>query len=81
MKKKYMDQLVPDVFLPQDEYYDIPYGAIVSKDIDNLLVAGRCISAEFEAVGSARVIGTCFCHRGSCWDNCRNEHPAGKSRF
>jgi len=60
MKTKYPDQLIPGVFLPQDEYYDIPYGTMVSRDIDNLLVAGRCISAEFEAVGSARVIATCF---------------------
>jgi len=60
MKTKYMAQLVPSVFLPKDEYYDIPYGTMVSKDIDNLIISGRCISASFEAIGSARVIGTCF---------------------
>ena len=28
--------------------------------MDNLFVAGRCMSASHEALGSARVIGTCL---------------------
>jgi hypothetical protein len=28
--------------------------------VDNLFVAGRCMSASHEALGSARVIGTCL---------------------
>jgi hypothetical protein len=38
--------------------YDIPYGALVPEALDNVLVAGRCLSSEREANGSARVIGT-----------------------
>jgi hypothetical protein len=34
--------------------YDIPYGCLVPKKIDGLLVAGRCISGTREAIGSAR---------------------------
>ena len=60
MKTKYSDQLLPTPFIPPGEYYDIPYGCMVAKDIDNLLVSGRCISASHEAMGSLRVIGTCF---------------------
>ena len=47
-------------YLPQGEYYDIPYGCLVAKDLKNLLVSGRCISASHEAMSSVRVIGTCF---------------------
>jgi hypothetical protein len=39
-------------------WYHIPYGAIVVRDVDNLFVVGRCLSAEFEAQASARVTGT-----------------------
>jgi hypothetical protein len=46
--------------LPKDSYYDVPYGAIVPKDVDNLTVAGRCISATHEALGSVRVMYQCM---------------------
>lgn len=39
--------------------YQIPYRALVPKKIDNLLVAGRCISTEREALGTIRVGATC----------------------
>ena len=42
------------------EYYDIRYGAIVAKGVDNLLVAGRCLSAEHLAEGSLRIQQTCI---------------------
>ena len=38
--------------------YDIPYGVMVPKKIDNLLVTGRCISATHEAIASARITAT-----------------------
>jgi hypothetical protein len=38
--------------------YEIPYRCLVPKRIDNLLVAGRPISADHVAHGSARVMGT-----------------------
>jgi hypothetical protein len=40
--------------------YDIPLRSLRARDIDNLFVAGRCMSATHEALGSARVIGTCL---------------------
>ncbi len=35
--------------------YDIPYGCLVPKGVDGLLVAGRCISGSHEAHASYRV--------------------------
>lgn len=42
--------------------YQIPYRSFVSKDIDNLFLAGRIISATHVAFGSTRVMATTgFC--------------------
>ncbi len=38
------------------EYCEIPYRSLVPLKIDNLLVAGRCVSAEFNAIAAVRVI-------------------------
>ncbi len=38
------------------EYCEIPYRSLVPLEIDNLLVAGRCVSAEFNAIAAVRVI-------------------------
>lgn len=40
--------------------YQIPYGALVPQKINNLLVAGRCISCDHIALGSLRVMPQCF---------------------
>lgn len=40
--------------------YDIPYGTLVPKGLENVLVAGRCLSSTREANGSARVMGSCL---------------------
>jgi hypothetical protein len=37
--------------------YDIPSRALIAKDVDNLLMAGRCISGDFLAHSSYRVTG------------------------
>ncbi len=37
--------------------YDIPLRALLSKDFDNLMMAGRCISGDFLAHSSYRVTG------------------------
>lgn len=47
-------------YLPDGAWYEIPLGCLVSADVPNLLAAGRCISGTSEALGSARVIGTCL---------------------
>jgi len=42
------------------EYYEIPYRCLVPLKVDNLLVAGRCISTTFEAQSGTRLIMTCL---------------------
>lgn len=37
--------------------YDIPLRALIARDVDNLLMAGRCISGDFLAHSSYRVTG------------------------
>ncbi|MEW6645057.1 MAG: FAD-dependent oxidoreductase [Pseudomonadota bacterium] len=43
-----------------DDYYEVPYGALVPERGENIIVAGRCLSAEHEALASARVTAQCF---------------------
>ncbi len=40
--------------------YGIPYRCLLPRDVEHLLVAGRCLSASHEAHASARVMGTCM---------------------
>lgn len=37
----------------------LPYGSLLPQKVENLLVAGRCISAEEEAMGQLRLIPVC----------------------
>ena len=39
--------------------YSIPYRTMISKNVDNLFLAGRIISASHVAFGSTRVMATC----------------------
>ncbi|MBN2047786.1 MAG: FAD-dependent oxidoreductase [Anaerolineaceae bacterium] len=48
------------IFHPAPAPYGIPYGCIVSADIDNLMFAGRDASCTHAAMSSMRVMGTCF---------------------
>jgi hypothetical protein len=43
-----------------DDFYEVPYGCFVPQRGEGLLVAGRCLSAQHEAVASARVTAQCF---------------------
>lgn len=45
-----------------DDYYEVPFGCFVPQKGENLLFAGRCLSAEHEAVASARVTAQCFAY-------------------
>lgn len=40
--------------------YDIPYRCLLPLGIENLLVAGRCISTTHEAMAAIRVMATCM---------------------
>ena len=47
-------------YLPEGKCYDIPAGALQSRDFKNLLMAGKTLSADDDAIASARVIGCCL---------------------
>ena len=47
-------------YLEDGQTYDIPLRCLQARDVDNLFMAGRCMSATHDALGSARVIGTCL---------------------
>ena len=48
------------ITIPEGKYYGIPYGSLVPINRSNLLVAGRCVSAESEAAGAIRVMPPCM---------------------
>jgi hypothetical protein len=43
-----------------DDYYEVPYSTLVPERGENIIVAGRCLSATHEALASARVTAQCF---------------------
>ncbi|MCP4176940.1 MAG: FAD-dependent oxidoreductase [bacterium] len=53
------DELVNEFHLNKGEYYEIPYRSMITDDIGNLVVAGRCISATFRLQSSLRIQPTC----------------------
>lgn len=40
------------------DYYNIPYSTMITNEINNLIVVGRCISASFEAQAAIRLSPT-----------------------
>jgi hypothetical protein len=55
------DNLRPEmIYFEERGYYEIPLDCLRPVELDNVLVAGRCFSAEAGAMTSARVIGTAW---------------------
>lgn len=50
---------VPSVMIPLNEIYGIPVRCLYSKNVENLMFAGRNISVTHAALSSTRVMGTC----------------------
>ena len=40
------------------DYYEIPLGTLISSDLDNLNMAGRCFSSDFEGQSAGRIMLT-----------------------
>jgi hypothetical protein len=53
------DEIKRSNSLPYNPGYQIPYRCLMPSSHDNLLVAGRCISASFEAQAGTRGMGPC----------------------
>jgi hypothetical protein len=47
-------------YVEGDGYYQIPYRSLLPKGVDDLIVAGRCLSATHEAQASARNSAQCM---------------------
>ncbi|MCB1227181.1 MAG: FAD-dependent oxidoreductase [Verrucomicrobiales bacterium] len=67
-KEQYAGKFPDNPFISRAEFgkhtdrkngYPVPYRCLYSKDIDNLFMAGRCISVDRWALGSIRVMRTC----------------------
>lgn len=52
------DSSPPAAYIHLDDIYSIPLRALYSRNIGNLLFAGRCISATHVAMGSTRLAAT-----------------------
>ena len=48
-------------YFPNGEYYTIPYRSLIPQGVDNLLVAGRCISSDHSAQASYRIMPFVAC--------------------
>ncbi len=67
-KKEYAQKFPDNPFISIAEHgkgvdrsygYPVPYRCFYSQNIDNLFMAGRCISVTHEALGTVRVMKTC----------------------
>jgi len=47
-------------FLKEGEHYEIPYRCFLPANLEGILVGGRCISADYRALGSTRVMVVCM---------------------
>ncbi|MDX9982294.1 MAG: FAD-dependent oxidoreductase [Lentisphaeria bacterium] len=50
----------PDIYVEKIKPYHIPYGALLPKGVENLLVVGRCIGGDHQTLASYRIIADCF---------------------
>ncbi|MBE5783854.1 MAG: FAD-dependent oxidoreductase [Clostridiales bacterium] len=44
----------------EGDYYGVPYRSLIAKGVDQLLLAGRCVSADSTAAGAIRVMPPCM---------------------
>ncbi|MBN1665426.1 MAG: FAD-dependent oxidoreductase, partial [Deltaproteobacteria bacterium] len=64
-----VSNMCPDVFGPDDEHewmgdvppYDIPYRSLISRETDNLLAAGSCMSTDFITWNATRYCTPSVC--------------------
>ncbi|MCM8828369.1 MAG: FAD-dependent oxidoreductase, partial [Candidatus Omnitrophica bacterium] len=62
MLDKYRDYLPSKdkLYPPDNDWFSIPSRCLMPEKAKNLLVAGRCISADHKAMGATRVMATCM---------------------
>ena len=57
MLTRHLDEVPEHGGVADRSWYDIPWGALVSADLRNLLTCGRSVSADHQAMASLRVMG------------------------
>ena len=60
MFRDHYEELPQETAIRDGTWFDIPYGALVSADLPNLLATGRCVSADHQAMSALRVMGPCM---------------------
>ena len=55
----YSTSQTPNIYVEAKPFYSIPYRSLYSKNISNLFLGGRLVSASHLAFSSTRVMGTC----------------------
>ena len=45
-------------YFPEGKYYEIPYRSLIPQGVNNMLVAGRCISSDHASQASYRIMPT-----------------------
>ncbi|MDI6828531.1 MAG: FAD-dependent oxidoreductase, partial [Armatimonadota bacterium] len=45
---------------PPGDWYEVPYRCLVPREIENLVIAGRCLSATHEGQGAVRIMPNCM---------------------
>ncbi len=60
MFRDHYEELPQETAIRDGAWFDIPYGALVSADLPNLLATGRCVSADHQAMSALRVMGPCM---------------------
>lgn len=58
-ERKFADTVLRVPML-KERSFDVPYRCLIPQKVDNLLVAGRCISVEHEALDYIRTIAPCM---------------------
>jgi hypothetical protein len=58
--KKVEEQSLRPGAPPPGDWYEVPYRCLVPREIENLLVAGRCLSATHEGQGAVRIMPNCM---------------------
>ena len=58
--EEFEKQFLKELKYDKGESYGIPYRILTPQKLDNVLVAGRCISADRHMQGSIRVIPGCY---------------------
>jgi len=53
------EQLPDELYPPEGDWADIPYRSLTVRGASNLLSAGRCVSADHDAMAALRVMAPC----------------------